>query len=153
MSRESERLTNKPAKWTIGTKTVQVESLPAGAIVQILEEIKKRTKLASPEKAIELMGSGKDINVFIKEFRDLVKEDLLTEVENDWELYRLILIPADIWRKTRGDFSEFKDEDYPVTQDDIEWNATEDLLLDIWTEFWKRNARFDRQKKMADVGL
>ena len=44
-----------------------------------------------------------------------------------------------------------EDDDYTVSLDELEWDATEEQLGQIFDEWTARNPRFERQKKMISV--
>ncbi len=146
MSEEIERLLNQPREFRIGEKTVTVEALPPGAVTLIIVRILDKIKKIDLEMLKEATGSKKGPNV--ESLYELFENRLREASIRDYEIFQLILTPAETWRRTKG---VFKANDYPVSLKEIEWEAPELLLGEIFDEFIARNPRFAIQKKMVNM--
>jgi len=70
--------------------------------------------------------------------------------QEELEIIRLMTIPNFEWKKTKGDFDNYE---FNFSVDDMFESFTESHLLQIWDEWWKRNPRFERKKKMMNPGV
>lgn len=136
------QLLNQPREFRIGCKTVTVESLPAGAVTLIITRIIEKIRTVDLEVLKEGAEGGAE------SIYDLFAKRLQKSVVKDLEIYQLILTPAEVWRRTKGNL---KKSDYPVTLQELEWEAPEALLGEIFDEWLARNPRFAIQKKMVNL--
>jgi len=146
MSEEVERLINQPREFRIGEKTVAVEALPAGAVTIIIKKIISKIRTVDLELLKNAARTGEKGGA--ESLYDLFEKRLTEAMAKDYEIFQLILTPAETWRRTRGNL---KKTDLPVTQEELQWEVPEAVLGEIFDEWSARNPRFDIQKKM--VGL
>ena len=156
--KEVERLINKPAEFEINGKKVSVEALPAGAVTIILQKLidkvqqidaetmskihseKKKTEQKKQSEAEKAEMAAKQVAALY----DTLTKRMRSDVDADLAIYRLMLVPAKLWTDKRGNFA---DTDYTISLEELQWNATEQQLVQIFDEWTARNPRFERQKK------
>lgn len=139
--KEINRLINKPAEFEINSKKVFVEALPAGAVTVIIQKLIDKIRQIDFETVGKAAKGKDDIDVLYETLMKRMKID----VDADLAIYRLMLIPAKLWADKRGNFAE---TDYTISIEELQWNATEQQLMEIFDEWIARNPRFERQKKM-----
>ena len=88
-------------------------------------------------------GKGKAESLY-----ELFAKRLQRAMVKDFEIYQMILTPAATWAIKRGNM---KPEDYAVTLEELEWDAPEAVLGEIFDEWLARNPRFAIQKKMVSL--
>lgn len=142
MSEETERLINQPREFTIGGKTVAVEAHPAGAVTIIIRKIIEKIRTVDLELLKTATTEGAD------SIYDLFEKRLAEAMAKDYAIYQLILTPAAVWCRTRGNL---KKSDLPVTLQELEWETSEAVLGEIFDEWLARNPRFSIQKKMVSL--
>lgn len=150
---ELERLINKPKKYKIGEKIVYVEAHPPGAVTCIIRHIiekAKRVDIDIMKQVLSVKADNKDKkkNAEIDTIYELLSQKIQEDSIEDFKLFQLILTPTKTWTETKGNFEL---NGFPISTDELEWNATENQLLDIFMEWTKRNPRFDRQKKILSL--
>jgi len=137
----TEQLINQPAEFKIGEKTVFVEALPAGAVTIIIKKMIAKTETVDLDMLQQISKEKKDKSIY-----DLFKERIDKSIKQNLNIFQMILTPAAKWKEKRGNL---KEADYPVTNEDLEWNTTDQLLLKIFEEWLARNPRFALEKKMT----
>jgi len=147
MNEEMERLLNQPKEYAIGAKTVTVEALPPGAVTMIILKIVGKIKTVDLA-LLKNAASNSGPNTTIESIYDLFEKRLEEAMVCDYQIFQLILTPAETWRRTRG---KFKKEDFPISIEELEWNAPELMLGEIFDEWIARNPRFAIQKKMVNL--
>jgi len=149
--KEVDRLVNVPATFDIGSKTVKVEALPAGAVTQIYKHRIAKAKRVDLDLLKKEANKGKESGEEqLDTIYDLLEKRLVTDSYEDYQLIRLMLIPAKVWTEKRGNFEK---TDFPIAIEELEWQATELQLIQIIDEWTKRNPRFERQKKILEMGM
>jgi len=143
MSDEVEKLLNQPKEFKIGDKTVYVEAQPPGVVTLIIKKLIEKAKVVDLE-ILKQMTEKADVDSIYALFERRLDE----AAGKDFEIFQMMLTPAEVWRVKKGKVSA---EDYPVTREELEWNATELMLGDIFDEWTARNPRFEIQKKMINL--
>lgn len=144
MSEEVDRLINQPREFAIGNRTVTVEALPAGAVTLIITKIIEKISTVD----LEVLKESSKKKGGAESLYDLFAKRLQKAMVKDFEIYQMILTPAATWAAKRGNL---KPEDYPVTLQELEWDAPEAVLGEIFDEWLARNPRFAIQKKMVSL--
>jgi len=150
---EIERLINKPAEFTIGSKKVFVEAQPPGAVTCIIRHLIEKAKridldILKKYTKDKIKDKDKVDEMQAESIYDLLSEKIAKDAQEDLVLFQMILTPAEIWAKRRGNLAK---SDYPVTVKDLEWDTPEKMLLDMFLEWSARNPRFERQKKTLEM--
>ncbi|HOT98869.1 MAG TPA: hypothetical protein PKZ83_17235 [bacterium] len=143
MNEEVDRLLNQPREFKIGNKTLTVEALPPGAVTLIIMRIIDKIKTVDLEMLKNAVADGKAESIY-----DLFGTRLVEAMARDYQIFQMILTPAETWRRTRG---KLKKTDFPVTIEELEWDAPELMLGEILDEWLARNPRFAIQKKMVNL--
>jgi len=148
---EINQLVNKPEPFIINEKTVFVECHPLGAVSLIIAKLIEKAKFKD-KKEFAILNKPKDEKIvrdIDQEYADL--SDLLFGNDAlDAEIVQLMVTPAKKWAEKHG---QFETNDFPVSIEDINWYASEEMILKIVTEWQARNPRFDRQKKMLNLKM
>ncbi len=147
MSEEVDRLLNQPREFKIGSKTVTVEALPPGAVTLIIMKIIEKIRTVDLELLKNTVSDSK-VKARVESIYDLFKTRLTEAMACDYQIFQLILTPAEIWKRTRG---QLKDTDFPISIEELEWEAPELMLGEIFDEWIARNPRFAIQKKMVSL--
>ena len=144
----TEQLFNQPKEFKIGEKTVLVVSQPPGAVTLIILAMVEKIKGVDLDviKAAASEEKPADIGTIYEVFEQRLK----TASAKDFRIFQMILTSPETWRRTKG---SLKKTDYPVTEDEIEWGATDAMLMEIFDEWVARNPRFELQKKMTGATL
>jgi hypothetical protein len=156
----TEQMLNVPFSIKINEKlTVKVESLAPAWVTIILKRLGEyRSKKDKPflESILADAVKSKKANVgnIVDAIYETTSNNMLTldgeEVETDeLEIIRLMTIPNHLWKEWKGNFDEYE---WKFSIDDMRESFTEIQLMQIWEEWWKRNPRFDRKKKMMNPG-
>jgi hypothetical protein len=143
VNEELERLLNQPKEYTIAGKTVTIEALPPGAVTIIIMKIIEKIKTVDLDLLKGTVDAGK-----IEAIYDLFEKRLKEAITRDYQIFQLMLTPAETWRRTKGNF---KKTDFPITLEELEWETPELLLGEIFDEWIARNPRFAIQKKMVNL--
>ena len=143
MDEQMERLLNQPREFKIGSKIVTVEALPPGAVTLIITRIIEKIRTVDLELLKKAVDQGSAENLY-----DLFEKRLKEAMERDYSIFQMILTPADTWRRTRGNL---KKADFPITMEELEWDAPELILGEIFDEWVARNPRFAIQKKIVSL--
>jgi len=143
MNEDVEKLLNKPKEFKIGDKTVYVEAQPPGAVTLIIKKLIEKAKVVDLE-ILKQMTDEADVDSIYALFEKRLDE----AAGKDFEIFQMMLTPAEVWKEKRASVGE---NDYPVSKDDLEWNATELMLSEIFDEWMARNPRFEIQKKMINL--
>jgi len=136
------QLINQPREFKIGSKTVTVEAQPAGAVTLII------TKIIEKISTVDLEVLKEGVKGKAESLYELFAKRLQRAMVKDFEIYQMILTPAATWAIKRGNM---KPEDYAVTLEELEWDAPEAVLGEIFDEWLARNPRFAIQKKMVSL--
>jgi len=154
----TEQMLNVPFSIKINEAiTVKVESLAPAWVTMILKRLAAyREKKDKPflNEMLEKAGKEKSVNVtdIIESLYKNASEGVLgldsEEIEREeLEIIRLMTVPNVIWKQTKGNFDNY---DWKFTIDDMHESFTEANLKQIYDEWWKRNPRFERKKKMMN---